>query len=111
MRPQVALARYPAIMHRAIIVRCPRVFSALWRAVSVFLPERVANRVKLFSSSSRADAASQLGPYIDRAQLPQFLGGEIDTTDPRSPNYVCMGGVVPEDEIRAAEPHMHDPRW
>jgi len=64
---------YPEITRTVYICRAPSVFSAIWKAVSVFLPQRTLDKVKVLGSDYLDVLAEDVQGGLD--VLPDYLGG------------------------------------
>lgn len=80
-------------MGQVLISRAPRVFPVMWTLISQFIDE---NTRKKFMVNSNESVLNELGKYIDKQFLPEFLGGQCYCDAPD-------GGHVPKDLYRPVE--------
>jgi hypothetical protein len=90
---EIVEANYPETMGHVLISRAPRVFPVLWTLISQFIDE---NTRKKFMINSGESILNELGKYIDKQFLPDFLGGQCYCEAP-------VGGHVPKEHYRPVE--------
>ncbi|GAB1299976.1 SEC14-like 5 (S. cerevisiae) [Apodemus speciosus] len=85
---EVVEDNYPETLGRLLIVRAPRVFPVLWTLVSPFINENTRRKFLIYSGSNYQGPGG-LVDYLDKAVIPDFLGGESVCNVPE-------GGMVPK---------------
>ena len=75
----ICTEHYPGTMERVFLINVPVAFRAVWAFVRKLLPRDTALLVSLLGG--RDDYLPKLLEYIDRASLPDWLGGDDDTCD------------------------------
>uniref|UniRef100_A0A914Z345 SEC14-like protein 1 n=1 Tax=Panagrolaimus superbus TaxID=310955 RepID=A0A914Z345_9BILA len=90
---EIVEANYPETMGHVLISRAPRVFPVMWTLISQFIDE---NTRKKFMINSGESILNELGKYIDKQYLPDFLGGQCYCVAPE-------GGHVPKEHYRPVE--------
>jgi hypothetical protein len=70
---------YPECMGNVYIINVPTMFNLIWKMVAPFLSPTTQNKIKLLSDPE------DIFQYIDKDQLPKFMGGTCE----------CKGGCVP----------------
>eukprot|EP00939_MAST-03C_sp_MAST-3C-sp1_P002960 g2960.t1 len=68
----MSVANYPEEFKRVFMVRAPKIFPVLFKAVTPFIPEKDIDMIRILDSVSYLDV---LRTYIDDDQIPQILGG------------------------------------
>ncbi|KAM9780323.1 LOW QUALITY PROTEIN: SEC14-like protein 1 [Neosynchiropus ocellatus] len=92
---EVVEANYPETLGRLLILRAPRVFPVLWTLVSPLIDENTRKKFLVFAGNDYQGPGG-LENYIDRAIIPDFLGGDSMCDIPE-------GGAVPKSQYRTAE--------
>lgn len=69
---QVGSDYYPEIMGNMLIVNAPMLFSGIWAVVKGFLDEKTRGKIKIVGGNFM----SSLEAFLDRSDIPDFLGGE-----------------------------------
>ncbi|XP_053707520.1 SEC14-like protein 1 isoform X1 [Synchiropus splendidus] len=92
---EVVEANYPETLGRLLILRAPRVFPVLWTLVSPLIDENTRKKFLVFAGNDYQGPGG-LENYIDRAIIPDFLGGDSMCDIPE-------GGTVPKCQYRTAE--------
>lgn len=68
---------YPETLYKMVIVNAPRMFSMAWGAIKSFLDPNVQAKIVIKSNNG----IDELTKYIDRAKIPDFLGGGCPSAD------------------------------
>ncbi|KAM9844107.1 SEC14-like protein 1 [Aulostomus maculatus] len=92
---EVVEANYPETLGRLLILRAPRVFPVLWTLVSPLIHENTRKKFLVYAGNDYQGPGG-LVDYIDRAVIPDFLGGDGMCEIPE-------GGLVPKSLYRTAE--------
>nr|XP_057906003.1 SEC14-like protein 1 isoform X2 [Doryrhamphus excisus] len=88
-------ANYPDTLARLLMLRAPRVFPLLWTMVSPLINENTRKKFIVYAANDFWGPEGLLD-YIDRAVIPDFLGGDCRCAIPE-------GGVVPKSLYRTGE--------
>ena len=75
---------FPEVTYRVVMVNAPSAVTAIWAAISVFLPARTKAKVKILGTDFMDEVLPELEGGL--SVLPDFLGGETnyDTILPKA---------------------------
>ena len=68
---------FPELLRRAIIIRAPWLFYGMWKLVKPALDPRVREKISIV----REDYEEEIQKFLERDQIPKFLGGDWVTED------------------------------
>ncbi|XP_067128421.1 SEC14-like protein 1 isoform X1 [Centruroides vittatus] len=97
---EIVEANYPETMGRVLIVRAPRVFPILWTLVSTFINDNTRSKFVFYGGNDYQGAGGLL-EFVDKSVIPDFLGGECQTTIPE-------GGLVPKTYYMSDEEYERE---
>ena len=74
---------YPELLGKMFIVNAPLLFAGAWSLIKIMIDKKTKNKIELYSGVP----LKKLEKYVDRRQLPDFLGGscEIELRDNHGP--------------------------
>ena len=75
----IAAEQYPGTMERIFVLNAPRSFRIVWTFLRALIPRQTAAMISILGGPQ--DYLPQLDAYIDRANLPDWLGGDDSTCD------------------------------
>lgn len=70
---------YPELLGKMVIINTPWVFKAVWNFVSPMLDKRTRDKISMVGGAK--EYTPKLLELVDRADLPDFLGGDDPTCD------------------------------
>jgi len=91
-------AHFPDTVGTIICLDAPRVFAALWAAVSRLVAAGTRNKLLVYANTARAEALGALRELCGAACLPRELGGACDDAPP----YHI--GCLPDLDVDRPEP-------
>ncbi|XP_067941980.1 retinal-binding protein-like [Watersipora subatra] len=86
---------YPGLQKRMFIVNAPAIFPILWKVAKPIINKDVRKKIKVLGR----DYKQELLKYIDKDQLPAYLGGSMTgpNGDQLCLHKICHGGEVPSE--------------